>query len=91
MEYDGEDEMLKRVITGAIFIACILPVLIFSHTWAFPIAIATISVICLFEMIRCMGMHKHIAMTAPLYIFAVAFPILQRVFTGSDKFYIVGN
>ena len=91
MEYDGEDEMLKRVITGAIFIACILPVLIFSHTWAFPIAIATISVICLFEMIRCMGMHKHIAMTAPLYIFAVAFPILQRVFTGSDKFYIVGG
>ena len=77
--------MLKRVITGLIFVAIIIPVLIFSDTWLFPATISIISVICLFEMIRCMGMHKNIFLTAPLYAFAAAFPILQRLDVFQDN------
>lgn len=71
--------MLKRVITGICIIAVITPIIIFSNTWAFPCAIAIISVFCMYELARCMGMHKNIPMTVPLYIFAVAFPFLQRL------------
>lgn len=35
---------------------------------------------CLFEIFKCMEAHKNIALTLPLYAFAVAFPILQRLF-----------
>ena len=72
--------MLKRIITGIFLIAVSLPILIFSDTWVFPCAIAFVSVVCVFEMIRCMGMHKRIAMTAPLYAFSLIFPFLLRGF-----------
>ena len=71
--------MLKRVITGICIIAVTVPIIIFSNTWAFPCAIAIISAFCMYELAHCMGIHKNIAMTAPLYIFAVAFPFLQRL------------
>ena len=72
--------MIKRVITGACLLIALIPLLIFSNTWAFPIALALISVLCVFEMSRCIGYHKNLAITFPLYIFAIAFPLLQRFF-----------
>ena len=72
--------MVKRIITGICLIAAVIPVLIFSHTWLFPGVVALISAVCIFEMLRCIGMHKKIALTAPLYVFAVVFPFLQRIF-----------
>lgn len=72
--------MLKRIITSIFALAVLLPVLFLSETWVFPIALAIVSVMCLFEMLRCMGMHKNMAVTIPLYVFAVSFPILQKLF-----------
>ena len=72
--------MLKRIITSIFALAVLIPVLIFSGTWVFPIALAIVSVICLFEMLKCMGAHKNIALTLPLYVFAIAFPVLQKLF-----------
>ena len=80
--------MVKRIITGACLVIGLIPVLIFSYTWIFPLVISLISVICLYEMIRCMGMHKKIAMTMPLYIFAAAFPFLLRFY--ENDFYVAG-
>lgn len=77
---DEDGIMLKRVITGICVLAVVIPVLIFSDTWVFPIAIAAISVICIYELARCMGLEKHIFLVLPLYIFALAFPFLQRFF-----------
>lgn len=72
--------MLKRIITSIFALAVLIPVLFLSGTWVFPIALAIVSVMCLFEMLRCMGVHKNIALTLPLYAFALAFPILQKLF-----------
>ena len=80
--------MLKRVITGTCIIAALIPILIFSDTWLFPCVIAVISAMCIYELAHCMGMHKRIAVTAPLYIFAVAFPFLQRLSMFENDVYI---
>ena len=78
--------MIKRVITGACLLAALIPLLVFSNTWAFPIALALISALCVFEMSRCVGYHKNIAITFPLYVFAIAFPLLQRFFANDIAF-----
>lgn len=78
--------MIKRVITGACLVAVLIPLLVFSNTWAFPIALSLISVLCVFEMARCVGHHKNIALTLPLYGFAIAFPLLQRFFANDLAF-----
>lgn len=78
--------MAKRIITGACLIAILVPLLIFSDTWAFPISLSVIGVLCVFEMVRCIGFHKNIALTFPLYGFAIAFPLLQRFFLGETAF-----
>ena len=80
--------MLKRIITAVTMIASVLPILIFSHMWIFPCAIAAISVMCLFEVLRCIGMHKRILMTLPLYICALGFPILLRLI--NNDFLVAG-
>ena len=78
--------MIKRVITGACLLAILVPLLVFSNTWAFPIALSLISVLCVFEMARCVKLHKNIALTFPLYAFAIAFPLLQRFFANNIIF-----
>lgn len=72
--------MAKRIITGACLIAVLIPLLIFSDTWAFPISLSIVSMLCVFEMLRCIGFHKNVALTLPLYAFALAFPPLLRFF-----------
>lgn len=71
--------MLKRSITAICATIVLLPILWFSDTLVFPIALALAAILCLFEMFRCMGLHKNIALTLPLYVAALAFPVLQRV------------
>lgn len=78
--------MLKRIVTGACLIAVLIPILVFSDTWAFPISLSVISALCVFEMVRCIGFHKNIALTFPLYAFAIAFPLLQRFFIQDTVF-----
>ena len=77
--------MLKRIITAIVAMGVLIPSLIFSDTWLFPIVLAVATVIAIFELFKCMGVHKNIALTAPLYVFAGAFFILQRVF---DNIYV---
>ena len=80
--------MLKRVITGICIIAVATPIIIFSNTWVFPLAIAIISAFCMYELAHCMEMHKNIVITAPLYIFAVVFPFLQRLKIFENDVYV---
>ena len=71
--------MLKRIITSLVAICVLVPVLFLSDTWVFPIAISIVSVICLFEMFKCMGLDKRLALTVPAYLIALLLPILQRL------------
>ena len=71
--------MLKRIITSLVAVCVLVPILFLSHTWVFPIAVAIVSVICLFEMFKCMGLDKKLAVTVPAYLIALLLPILQRL------------
>lgn len=70
--------MLTRIITSIVATLIILPVLWFSDTFIFPTAIAIAAFICVYEMSHCVGLHKNIAITLPLYAATVAFPFLTR-------------
>lgn len=70
--------MLKRVITGAVALCVLIPVLFLSGTVVFPIAIALVSVICLYEIFKCMGVEKRALIVTPIYLFSVVSPFLVR-------------
>ena len=72
--------MLKRIITSLVAVCVLVPVLFLSGTWVLPVAISVVSLIAVYEMLRCMGVHKKYVITAPLYLAAAAFPILLRTF-----------
>lgn len=71
--------MLKRIITAICAVIILLPILWFSDTLVFSAAVAIATLMCLFEMSRCMGLHKNIALTLPIYVAAAVFPFLQRI------------
>ena len=70
--------MKQRIITGVIVVLIMIPILLFAQTPVLPIAIAIGSVIAMFEMMRCIGMHKAWAFAVPLYAFAASLPFLSR-------------
>jgi phosphatidate cytidylyltransferase len=71
--------MLKRIITSLVALCILVPILFLSHTWVFPIAVAIVSVVCLFEMFKCMGLDKKLSITIPAYLITLLLPILQRL------------
>ena len=71
--------MRTRILTGLIAFIIFLPFLIFSDTIAFPIAMALCSVVSVFEMIHCVGLHKKLALTLPLCLVAAATPVCLRL------------
>ncbi|MBO4212567.1 MAG: phosphatidate cytidylyltransferase, partial [Clostridia bacterium] len=73
--------MLKRVIAGIIGACIIAPVLWFSDTWVFPIFFAFVTGVSMFEMLRCIGIHKKFYVSIPLILFAAATPIVARLTT----------
>ena len=50
--------MRTRILTGIIAFIIFLPFLIFSDTIAFPITMAICSIVSVFEMIHCVGLHN---------------------------------
>lgn len=80
--------MLKRIITGLVLAAVCIPVLYYSDTVVFPIGIALFSLIGSIEMMRCIGMSKKYALTAPLYAASLALPFLIRYSPENIKFAI---
>ena len=70
--------MLKRIITGICAMGVLIPVLVFSETVVFPIALSVIGAVCMWEIFQCMGVNKKLSITVPAYAAAVAFPFLVR-------------
>ena len=70
--------MKQRIITGIIVVLIMIPILLFAQTPVLPIAIAIGSVIAMFEMMRCVGMHKAYAFAVPLYALSASLPFLSR-------------
>ncbi len=69
--------MKTRIITSIVAVCVLLPVLYFSGTAVLCVALAAVSVISLFEMLRCIGFKK-LYISAPLYALAAVVPFLLR-------------
>ena len=70
--------MLKRIITSIVAVCVLVPVLIFSETWVFPVGVAICAVIGIFEMLGCIGQRKNLFLTLPLCAIAAFFPLYAR-------------
>ena len=79
--------MLKRIITAVVLIAVFIRVCIFSNTIIFPIAVALLSLVAVFEMSKCLNFHKNLFLTVPLYLIAVGLPIF-RCFVSTNSFFL---
>lgn len=71
--------MAKRLLTGIILLAVLIPVLIFGDTAALPALFAVISVVSLYETAKCAGADKgkNLKIMVPVYIIAAIFPFFE--------------
>lgn len=70
--------MLKRIITAVVGLVIIVPIFWFSDFVTFPILFSFGAVVCLYEMFKCMGLHKKLYLSIPVYLFGAACPFLVR-------------
>ncbi len=70
--------MLTRIITAAVALAAFIPVLIYSDTIAFPIAMAFLAAIAVVEMLKCVGC-KSKAVFVTAFVTAGGMPVCARL------------
>ena len=71
--------MLKRILTGVVaFCFILVPVLLLADTVALPIGIAVFAVIATYEILHCVGLHKNLWLSAPMYLMSAAIPFGLR-------------
>lgn len=71
--------MGTRIITAAVATALFIPVLVYSHTYAFPVTMSLLAVIAVYEMLSCLKM-KNIMTLLPSGAIALALPVLARYY-----------
>ncbi len=67
--------MLKRTITAVIAIALFIPICCFSDTFIYPLTFAVLSVVSVYEMLRCIGVMTP-AVAIPSFLFGAALPLI---------------
>ena len=70
--------MRTRVITAIFIILITVPLCLFSHTVAWPIFVAAMSVMAVFEMLGCVGTRRKLAVAVPALLIAAIFPFALR-------------
>lgn len=78
--------MKTRLITAFLGLAVLLPLLFFSDTWVFVAAASLFALIAMIEMMRCLGVHRDIAIVWPLYGLAVVLPAAARLLGRVNSF-----
>lgn len=77
--------MLVRTISSIVFLLIILPCIFFSATPVFVALMVVLSAVAVYEMLRCNGLQKNVALSIPMYLLTSA-PILAR-YLSVDCFY----
>lgn len=88
--------MKTRIITAIVAIIGIAPFFWFSDirepsnplTYLFPLLIAAICFVSVWEMLHCLHLDKNYVISVPLYLAAAAFPMLARVMHGNMRGYV---
>lgn len=68
--------MLKRTITAICAVAIFIPICYFSDTFVFPLAMAVLSTVAVYEMLACIGVRKKLSIAVPSYLLGVISPLL---------------
>ncbi len=71
--------MKTRIITAIAALCVLVPVILLSGTWVFPIAVAICAFISVFEMLRCCGLHKKWSITVPMLLISAVAPIVVKL------------
>ena len=61
--------MLKRVITAIAAIGVLIPCLILSDTWLFPVACSIVALIALFEITGCIGIRQKWLLSVTTFLY----------------------
>lgn len=77
--------MKTRVLTAVISIALLIPVLIFSHTFVFPLAMGLLALVSVYEIAGCIGVRRKIFLAVSSYLFASAILVLLTITTSLTK------
>lgn len=88
--------MKVRIITAVVAITAIFPFFWFSDpvgadnplNYLFPLLIALISLVSVWELLHGVGLDKNYAVSVPLYLAGLIFPILARVMRDAREEYI---
>ena len=67
--------MVKRVLTGAIAFLIMIPFIIFSDYILAP-GLGICAMLAVWEVLHCVGLHKNVWLSIPLYPMALATPVL---------------
>lgn len=74
--------MKVRILTAAAMAIVGIPILIFSKYIVFPIVLALLCLIGVYEMLRVLGINKDYFVSVPAYLMSLAAPILAYFFSG---------
>ena len=75
--------MKTRVITGIVALLILVPFLIFSHTPAYTVFAVIVSLVGVFEMIRCQKKIKVVQVTVASLVYAVLTPVFSTCLESS--------
>ncbi len=76
--------MKTRIITAIVLLCIFVPVLLFSDTIIFPIFVSAVSLMAVFEYLKCLGYDKKYALSAPAFLISVALPFLSEYKGGRE-------
>ncbi len=79
--------MKVRIVSGFVGVAILIPVLLFSDTLVFPIAVALCAALAAYEVCACIGLRAWYVLL-PSMIFALIGPLFTAVMAPSVKGYI---
>lgn len=82
MKLNVTSSMKTRIIVGAIGVAVLLPILIFSNTIVFPIAISVLSAIGIYELLNCTHLFSEKVYMVVSILYALFCPIAARLLHG---------
>lgn len=70
--------MKTRILTAAVMLAVFIPILWFSDTVVYPIAMAILAAVGVFELLRCIGLSRDLPVLLPVALLAAAATLLAR-------------
>ena len=67
--------MKTRIITAIVLLSVFIPVLVFSDTVVFPAVISIISLVAVYEYLKCLGFDKKYVLSVPAFLLSLALPL----------------